>query len=438
MIGENREINVIHDAIDEGNILFTICWIQTLIRFKPTNGVVTKDNITYNIEFDNNPEFLVYSNLYNSIDSMIQSIKNRLKMIFDFKTYDSIDELNIWSAQYGMTFSLPVIENPAILVYCFIESYMQYRKVSTEIHNKYPNAIILNPFVQTCNNTDPCDNIPIYYTIDQIEKLFPCINLVYIDLEGLNKEHRPNWKKLKKLIDACKEANIDIEYSHPLESEYRYLINKNIAIQIETEIANKIGNTEYPWFNENITQTYLIYPNEGYTARLRHSAITENSDCGKFDPPKDKYYLTLKSATIDKGLRVEEEQELNKEKYELLLKWADPKANTIKKRRFNIQVPGSDLIKLISIDHYTSGQMTAWNYDVLEVEFRNPPKENIRINTIGDELSGLDSSLKLFEGDNILNITGNKAFSNKSLAFNDFVNPLAKLTVKEGNPDDVQ
>lgn len=442
MMDENINTNNVIDIINGGSIIIT--WSYMDNKLKPDYAIMVKGNTTYDIKFSDD------TTMYDTKEAMLRSIKNRLDLIFDFRVYTDIYELNKWSAQYGMDFSYHVEEkkeeestvitdeSKTILVYCFIESYDRYRIVNEKVHNKYPNALILNPYVMIANNGNSKIAFHIFYTIDQIKKMTSCIDMVYIDLEYLNKDHKPNWKKLKKFINACKEANIDIEYSHPLESEYRYLINKTIAIQLETEVANKIGNTEYPWYNEDITQTYLIYPNEGYTARLRHSAITENSDCGKFDSPKDNYYLTLKSGTIDDGVRVEEEQELAKEQYDLLLKWADPKANIIKKRRFNIQVPGSDLIKLISIDHYTSGQMTAWNYDVLEIEFRNPPTENIRINTIGDELSGLDSSLKLFEGDNILNITGNKAFSNKALAFNDFVNPLAKLAVKEGILNDIQ
>lgn len=441
-MAENIGVNSVMDIINGGSIIVTWSYLDN--KFKPEYAIMVKGDITYDIKFS-------YDNtVYDTKDAMLWSIKDRLNVIFDFRMYTNIYDLNNWSAQFGMHFSYHVEEKkeeePAttdvsktILVYCFLESYDRYRIVNEKVHNKYPDALILNPYTMVANDSNPKNAFPIFYTVDQIKKL-SCINMVYIDLEYLNKEHKPNWNKLKDLIHTCNDTKIPIEYSHTMESEYRYLVYSSTIDQFNSEIISKTGcTTPYPWYTEDITQTYLIYPKERCTARLRHSIITENSDMGKLDPVVNHYYLTIKSPAIYAGVRTEDEREITKEEYELLLKWSDPKANTIKKTRLNVQVPGSDLIKMISIDHFISGRMAYWSYDIMEVEFRNPPVDCITYEMIMNELPLLKESLLQNEDNKFVhNITGNKAYSNKSLAFNDFDNPIAKLEVKEGNPDDVQ
>lgn len=442
-MAENINTNSVLDIINGGSIIIT--WVYVDNKLKPVYTIMIKGDTTYDIRFSDD------SAIFDTKESMVRNIKNRLDLIFDFRVYTDIEELNMWSTQYGMEFSYHVEEekeekptvadkSETILIYCFIESYDRYKIVSEKVYDKYQNALILNSYVMVANNNDPKMSVPIFYTVEQIKKLFSSIDLVYIDLEYLNKEHKSNWNKLKDLIQACKEANIPIEYSHTMESEYRYLVYSSIIEQFNSEIISRTGcTTPYPWYVEDITQTYLIYPKEKCTARLRHSIITENSDMGKLDPGVNHYYLTVKSPNIYSGVRIEDEKEITKKEYELLLKWSDPKGNTIKKTRLNIQVPGSDLIKLISIDRFTSGQMAYWSYDIMEVEFRTPPMDCITYELIMDELPLLKESLPQNEDNKyICNITGNKAFSNKSLAFNDFSNPCDKLTTKEGNSDDVQ
>lgn len=444
-MAENISVNSVMDIINGGSIIVTWSYLDNM--FKPEYAIMIKGDITYDIKFS-------YDNaVYDTKEAMLWSIKNRLDLIFDFRMYTNIYDLNKWSSQFGMHFSYHVEEKEEneptvvvdnikmILVYCFLESYDRYRIVNEKVRNKYPDALILNPYVMTANDSNPKNAFPIFYTVEQIKKI-SCIDMVYIDLEYLNKEHKPNWNKLKDLIHTCNDAKILIEYSHTMESEYRYLVCSSAIDQFNSEIKefSKIDCTApYPWYIEDITQTYLIYPKERCTARLRHSVITENSDMGKLDPAVNHYYLTIKSPAIYAGVRMEDEKEITKEEYELLLKWSDPNGNTITKTRLNVQVPSSDLIKLISIDHFTSGRMAYWSYDIMEVEFRNPPVDCITYGMIMNELPLLKESI-LYNEDNkfIHNITGNKAYSNKSLAFNDFDNPIAKLAVKEGNPDDVQ
>lgn len=451
-MAENISVNSVMDIINGGSIIIT--WTYLDNKFKPDYAIMVKGDIAYDIKFIGD------TSIYDTKESMVKSIKNRLDLIFDFCTaYADIYELNKWSAQYGMLFSYHIEEkqeeeptttddsktvlvygSKTILVYCFLDSYDRYRVVNEKVHNEYPDALILNPYMMVANEGNPKNAFPIFYMVDQIKKMISCVDKVYIDLEYLNKEHKPNWNKLKDLIHICTDAKTPIEYSHTMESEYRYLVYSSIIDQFNSEIISKTGcTTLYPWYIEDITQTYLIYPKERCTARLRHSIITENSDMGKLDPTVNHYYLTIKSPAIFTGVRTEDEKEITKEEYELLLKWSDPKANTIKKTRLNVQVPGSDLIKLISIDHFMSGHMAYWSYDIMEVEFRNPPVGSITYEMIANELPLLKDTLAQ-NADNkfIHNITGNKAYSNKSLAFNDFGNPVSKLTVKEGNTDDVQ
>lgn len=241
---------------------------------------------------------------------------------------------------------------------------------------------------------------------EDIERLMDVADKLYIDSSTYKFEEQLLFDQMRRIIDIATKKNVPLMFSKYIEREHRFIVD----LHFEETLKNVTGCRRY-----HIEQMYITPPQtnditKNVTIRIRYMKDLDNG--------YEKYVMTNKSQKLKTGSRIETENEITKETYDILKNWKLPGSRIIKKTRTEISCSVSSCRVIVSVDRYLDPEVNELagfgdKYGICEVE----TDVNIIPDSVLSSVPHITSWIHdAKEKDFLANITDIGCYSNKSLA----------------------